>query len=371
MYIYLLVVMMVITTPWIMEIIITNKEVSKKISFKITMILIFFLFALKAPTVGRDILGYKKVYDYMVNATWTDFDVCWMEWGYEFLMMIFVHIFHFKFQTFMIAIYAFVFWSYYNFIKKYSNDYTTSMLIYICFTFSTFDMSAVRNMLAVAICLRAYVHLEKFGKKEVLKFIFLVIMAAQIHTAAYVFLLALPLIKLPINAKTILLYTMTVAGMFVFRDYLYVIVNTIRDVSMEGIDIGGNTIMYLLFVAFSVVIISLSNTQNKQYVRKMQKINFKNKEIVEKLSHEDIINPLKMVLTGVCLLIFSSVSVLIRLAQFFQFFIIVLLPNSVARLNFRTRVIAKLLIYIFLVVYYWKYALSVNSLDIIPYKFFF
>lgn len=73
--------------------------------------------ALKAPSVGRDIEGYKQMYNLMQFASWSNYNLSWMEWGYEFLMMVFTHIFHASFQTFLACIYAFVYFSYFCFLR--------------------------------------------------------------------------------------------------------------------------------------------------------------------------------------------------------------------------------------------------------------
>ena len=131
MYIYLLLVSVVLLVPFVCAIIEDREKRNTAILF-FSLAFVFLVMALKAPTVGRDIPGYKRIYEIMQFQPWDDFNISWMEWGYELLMMVFTHIFHAPFQVFMICIYGYVFFSYYVFFKRYSMDYTTSVILYIC-----------------------------------------------------------------------------------------------------------------------------------------------------------------------------------------------------------------------------------------------
>lgn len=234
---------------------IRNLEKRKNAILIISILCLFLLTALKAPSVGKDIAGYKRVYDSMKYQTWDNYDTTWMEWGYEFLMMAFTHIFKASFQTFMVCVYGFVYYSYYRFIKRYSQDYTTSVILYICFTFLTFDMSAVRTVIGVAICLYAIPYAEKPGIKNFLKFFLIVIIAAQIHKSAYIFVAAYFIIKIHFSVKSSVFYIGGSMALLLLKSQFYGFINTyLKSVQESRTSLGGNLLIYIMSVVLTIYV---------------------------------------------------------------------------------------------------------------------
>ena len=79
---------------------------------------------------------------------------------------------------------------------------------------------------------------------------------------------------------------------------------------------------------------------------------------------------MRMIYVGLVVLMFSTGSVLARMAQYMLLFVLILVPNNIARLNTRSRVILKWILYIFAIIYFWRFSLMANALDIVPYKTF-
>lgn len=214
----------------------------------ISLIVVFLLMALRNPSVGSDIAGYKRMYDTMVLQPWSNYDIYWTEWGYEFLTMVFTHVFHAPFQVFMACVYAFVYYSYYRFFKRYSEGFTTSILLYICFTFLNFDMSALRTTIALAICLFAVPYAEKKGLYSFFIFSLITFTAAQIHKSAYIFFAAYFIIRLKITITTLVLYIGIPMLLLLFRSQIYEITNMyFKPVQEQAISLGGqpNSLYYL------------------------------------------------------------------------------------------------------------------------------
>ena len=254
MYIYLLLVSVVLLVPFVCAIIEDREKRNTAILF-FSLAFVFLVMALKAPTVGRDIPGYKRIYEIMQFQPWDDFNISWMEWGYELLMMVFTHIFHAPFQVFMICIYGYVFFSYYVFFKRYSMDYTTSVILYICFTFFTFDASAVRTMMGVATCLFAVPMAERKGKGNTVYFIIITLIAAQIHKSAYIFFVVYFVIKMRFNIYTSILYVGIPIGVMFFKSNIYMYINMFfKTVQESSTSIGGNLLIYIVNMFITLVI---------------------------------------------------------------------------------------------------------------------
>ncbi len=348
------------------------KKNQNNIVLIISMWCLFLVMALKAPSVGRDIEGYQHMYNLMQFASWSNYDLSWMEGGYEFLMMVFTHIFHASFQTFLACIYAFVYFSYFCFFKRYSKDYTTTLLLYICFTFFTFDTSAIRNMIGLAICLFAIPVAEKKGFLNFLIFTGITLLATQFHKSAYIFFAVYFIIKIPFSSYSSLIYIGAPAALFLLRNSLYSFINNhLKTVEETNIAIGGNLLMYILCLVFCFFVWILYD----------RKIEHQEQTLSSSTKHAEL-NALstnyfstsglamRMIYTGIILQLFGSGTVLTRMAQYMQFFILILIPNNLARFTPRTRFFIKCILYTLLILYFWKYSLLENALDIVPYKFF-
>ncbi len=363
MTIYFILIFCVIFIPIFSALFIKDSKNSKKVSLAILMFLLFLLFSLKSTSVGTDIIGYERMYDSFTNATWNNYDLYWTEWLYEFLEMIFTHILHVDFRTFLACIYAFLCYSYYRFIKNYSKDYQFSVLIYICFTFMIFDMSAIRNLLAVAICLFAFPYAEKKNDiKSTIIFFLLTMIATQVHSSAYIFLLVYFVIRYEINVKTSFFYIIVPFLLIMFKGKVFSFINSyIKPISDPGsLYFGGNLFFMILILSFTIIILLLL---------KKKKVDIKN-NIQKEKSIIDINVSMRLLYVAIFIQLFASETILSRLSQFVQIFIIILLPNSVSLLDNRSKVIVKYLLYIFFIWYFWKFGLSTNSLDVVPYKFY-
>ena len=355
-----------------------NKEVRDKRILILSMLAVFLLMALKAPTVGRDIDSYRRLYEMMQFRSWQNYDISWMEWGYELLTMVFVHVFHASFQMFMVCVYAFLYYSYYRFFKRYSQDFTTSVLLYICFTFLTFDTSAVRTMLGVGICLFAVPFAEKKGLKNTVIFFVITLLAAQIHKSAYIFFVVYFVIKVKFSIRSAVLYVGIPALLLAFRSRLYVLINLyLKTVSEAGSAVGGNMLIYIICLVLTGAIwyhfdrgagSNKSVAQNEEQMPSPYTASGEEGLIVDYFNTTGL--AMRLIYVGIIMQLFAANSVLARMAQYMQIFILILVPNNLSRLSTRSRIIMKMLLYAFAIIYFWYFSLAANALDIVPYKFF-
>lgn len=347
---------------------IRNLEKRKNAILIISILCLFLLTALKAPSVGKDIAGYKRVYDSMKYQTWDNYDITWMEWGYEFLMMVFTHIFKASFQTFMVCVYGFVYYSYYRFIKRYSQDYTTSVILYICFTFLTFDMSAVRTVIGVAICLYAIPYAEKPGIKNFLKFFLIVIIAAQIHKSAYIFIAVYFIIKIHFSVKSSVFYIGGPMALLLLKSQFYGVINTyLKSVQESRTSLGGNLLIYIMSIVLTIYVWIYYKKTHKSY-SEMTEDDSRSSAVAAYFSDSGL--AIRMIYVGIVLQLFGAGTVLIRMAQYFQVFILILIPNNIMRLDPKSRMMVRMILYSLAIVYFIKFTLIPDPLDIVPYKLF-
>lgn len=348
---------------------IKNDKGQKIFCLILSAIAVYLVLALKAPTVGRDIEGYKRMYEAFKTASWSNYDLYWTEPGYEYLEMLFTHTFKIDFQGFMASIYGFSILCYSIFFYKYSEDVTLSWIIYICFGFFTFDISGIRNMLSIAIVLVAVIFAEKKKIWWNLIFFALVVLAAQIHRSAYYCILLYFLIRFSFEkTKTIILPLMAVAAL-AFRPFangVLAFMDTKKKV--EQITVGGNMIAYMFILAFPFIIwyAGKRETESRQkYVGKATPI-IKSEEYFKTLEI-----PLRVFYFGVITVILvGASSTLVRLAQPALFFMTLVVPNSLQKLEPKSRLIMKTTVCFLFCLYFYIFKLRPNDLDMCPYIFY-
>lgn len=363
----------------------STKEKPNSIGLLVAFVSMYAVMAMKAPSVGRDVSGYKSIYEMISLLPAENYDVSWMENGFEFLMMISSHVLHLQFQSFMACVYAFAYLSYYCFIKRYSKDPILSTIVYLCFTFFTFDCSAIRNMLAVSICLNAVRFTEDRNLASFILFLLITLCATSIHKSAFVFLLFYPIARASLHAGSIAAILFVVSSIFLLRTQLYQLIDTyLKTVEESAITIGGNLIFYLSVLVFAynssiLTIRKLNERKTNQtiaqtdYIYDAPIVNSEEKQLSkdnEKLLYDIDMVALKAISTGILLQLFASGSVLSRSAQYYQFFIIIALPNSLESLDRKSKWFLRVLIILFCIAYFIRYSLIANQLDIVPYAFY-
>lgn len=365
-YIYLLI--FIFTVKVASEILFKKPQRQKIFCLIISMIAIYLVLALKAPSVGRDIEGYKRMYESFKGASWSNFDLYWTETGYEFLEMVFTHILKFDFQMFAACVYAVSLICYSVFLYNYSTDVTLSLFVYISFGFFTFDISGIRNMLSIAIVLFAVMFAEKKSVWLNLIYFALVIVAAQIHRSAYFAILMFFFIRFSFkeNKKLLLpLFAVLALALRPFANNILAFLNTSNKV--EEISVGGNIITYILALAFPFVIWGVAkynNSANQKYTGNNSAV----------LSREDFFSgmemPLRVFYFGIITTVLAGIGNLVRLAQTSLFFMTLVIPAPLAKLEPKSRLIMKTVFYGLLALYFYIFKLRANDLDMCPYRFY-
>lgn len=152
------------------------------------------LMALRTPYTGtRDnyiyILLYERLQNYESFKEYYDlkmanYDLLSSEAGFYYAMWLLGHVFK-DGQTAIIASSLFITWATCYFISHNSADVPLSLTIYVCLTMFTFNMCAMRQALAMSICLFAY---EQAKSRNIFKFVLLVLLAMLFHKTAMCFL---------------------------------------------------------------------------------------------------------------------------------------------------------------------------------------
>ena len=145
-------------------------------------------------------------------------------------------------------------------INRYSKDPLLSLFIFIAFRFSFFNMTAVRQSLALAVTTFSY---RYYIKNKKIYFVLFVLLATIFHRSAIIFLLLLLTGKVNLLKRQWLVYVMAVG--FAFASYVFS--NTIgfealgdSEIAYMGYmakDQGGGNYFSVLFMLIVFVLVSL------------------------------------------------------------------------------------------------------------------
>ncbi len=347
-------------------------------ALSVSAVVLFLIFALRAPSVGRDIAGYREMYEQLAKHSKYGVDTYWTERGYELLEIFFGRYLHADWQVFLAFCNGVSVLSYYLFIKKHSFDPSFSLLIYILMGYMIFDLSAVRTMLAIAICLFVVPLFDKKGIWPPVVVIFAVIMVAtQIHSSAYIFFILYLLHKIPINSISIFVFVALPLFFFAFRAQIIKwAINNFKTSTVDGgFSLGGNAVLYSAVLVFAVIVFMISRSQSGMSLKNIGKTDSKTKErfrLKDAFGNVDptIMMSFRMVYAGTIFLIFTGSNIFARMAQYGLLFIIILLPNVVARLESKSRFLVKTLLIAFLLLYFYVLKVRTRELEFIPYMFF-
>lgn len=330
-----------------------------------SFILIYLVCVLRSPSVGRDIPGYQEAYNFTKRIAFDNFDYIYFEKGYILFMKICVKL-KLSFQGYLAVVYVVILYPIYLFIKKYSTDKLFSTLIYICYTLFEFDLTGLRQAMAMSIVLLAFITLLEAPRFPKMLFIILVLFAATFHKSAYIALVFLPLVMI----RSISWYTASMVAAtgvsLLFRTYLFSYIKNLfgkESFSLDaGLHIGGNVIFMCAIVIFVLYVGKVQNSLN------MKNSKADLSECVKKYDTDEFM--LKAFMFGIVLAIFFGNETSARSFMFFSQAIIILIPNLSLNFDEKSRFLFKGVFVFFFIIFFYFNTLKANNFDIVPYSFF-
>ena len=199
---YIILLLVIYTAYFISRMSSCSIEKANKVFLRISFISIYLLCILRDYSVGRDIPGYIEAYE---NARWYQLmDTSWthMEVGYVTFMQI-CSLIGLNPRMFISLVYLIMLYPIYMAIKKYSYNPLLSVIIFVCFQFLTFDLSGIRQGLAISLCVLSLPFAKFQSIADALKWIFIFALALSFHSSAVIFILVPIIIRLKFNLKNI------------------------------------------------------------------------------------------------------------------------------------------------------------------------
>lgn len=340
-----------------------NVNRTKRI-FSVTFffLLLYLLFVLRDINIGRDLPGYSDTYDDARYYNWFDSSWTYMEAGYVFLMKL-CSSFGLSFKWFMSICYILVVIPLGKYVCKYSKDISLSLIIYLCFQFFVFNMSGLRQSMAMSLCLMALMVGQQKGIVSFIKYLLLVLCATLIHRSALVFVPAYFLMRVTINFKLGLLYLFLgiIASSVKMTLLQFLQDNEVTRYEFnEALTNGASFIMLLLILIVSMFLSKSSNFKNDTG-------NLQTSDTI-KLTLGNYANLLAI---SLLLLVTFSGTILMRSASYYNIVLIILVPELLNRFNSSVKPIAKIAFMTLMIGIFYFTVLVPNQFDIVPYRFDF
>lgn len=346
---YILLILYILILAIAAEYLFREKERKERFILDMGILALFLLLALKKETVGVDISGYRQQYLLSADMPWTDTDYVYFEAGFIQLMKLFSKA-NVPFGVFAALLYGFCCSAYREFIRRYSPNSALSLLIFVCYQFLVFTMSGLRQALAMAMCLWAWMILEKArDAKHGLLALALVLLASTIHRSALMALTTLLFLYKPEKVYwPVFLVLLAVSP--ILRPGVHNLLALLLDQDISGgqMTLGGNFV-FLFAMAFFCLIGHYNYPADRE---------------------DTCCAGVNILMLSVVAQILFSGSALLRGAMYLTVFLIPMLPRALKRFDQGIESLGTWLLGIFLVWLFWHDTLAINQLHICPYLFF-
>lgn len=207
----------------------------------------FAIFAFRDVSVGADTSTYESLYNSQYG---------WHEVGYVYIVNIANKI-GITFRGFLMLVSAFSVVSVGHFIKKYSEDYMFSLLMFVTVGLFTMYMTGIRQVIAISILLWS---IDFIFQKKWYLFFPTVLLAASIHTSAIVFLPVYFLRWFKFSRKKIIIISLIgLVGVLFFRDNIWEIIFPFFPKQYDDLEYNSQDhTMNILVVLIDVCILAFS-----------------------------------------------------------------------------------------------------------------
>lgn len=304
----------------------------------VAMFVLSLLTAFRGSAVGNDTENYLRIFRMNIEGVYLD---AWnerFEMGYMLLNKIFA-VFGFE-QLILIVTSLITYLCFTYFIVEWSQNVWLSVYMFFMLRYFAEAMNTVRLCMACALLMVAY---DRFLKKHILQFIFIVLVATSFHRTAIIFLIVLVFKYIRLERKLVMLWGLvTSVGflvlplitkllVYIFPSFSYYLGSAYDE---KGISMAGAMYTIVWLMVFIVCF----------YIQKVY--NCKNDEL-------NIMNVTMIIAVSVFVLTMRF-NLFDRIAQYFAIYAIVYLPNCIEQItNDKKRKIIKGCVISFCFCYFW------------------
>ena len=321
----------------------------------ITGIVVTLVMGLRHQYSGADTIAYIYKHENLATMSsfrpyyeehFSDLDFMFSETGFYFVSWLFGRVFS-DGHIWILATSTFITYSTCRFIYKNSGDAPLAMSIYILLGLFTFNMSGLRQALAMSICLWAYEHAKRH---RFIPFVLTVLVAMQFHKTAicYVPMYFLPWLKR--GTANLLIYFVLLIICLISVDKLITTYNAFsgEEYALQAeVDGGGLSVILIYFACIAMVVLR-HQCLNIPHVR---------------MAFYGVVAGFTAYITR-----YFSNQILERISYYYFYFSILLLPSVFKLLPEKEQRWLRIL-FSFLAIYLFVHRISNSSFG--RYKFFF
>ncbi len=321
-------------------------------SMKLFWILLLALLVLRHESVGIDLKTYRRIFEFISSSSWPIALRRSEEVGYSLINKI-VSVFTNDFRWIIVITAILSVWFIARAYVKYSTD--TALTITLFITMSNFIVlfSGLRQSIAVSL---GFVAFEFVRKKKLLPFLLIVLLAMTIHVSAFMILFMYPLYHIRVKKIWLVWIIPALAIGLVFNRQIFTLLTAILSMFTDydtQISFTGSYTMLMLFALFAAFSYLIPD---------------------EATLDDDTRGMRNFMLLALFIQMFAPLHTLaMRMNYYYIAFIPLLIPRIIKYRSVRwgqIAVIAKHVMVIFFIIFFFVTAPKDNSLQTFPYKFF-
>lgn len=316
---YIVSIFLILVTRVMVVIIAPNKNREKEIYIYIVSIFLALISGLRHPSIGADTLSYNFTFNQLLYTRWSDLinsfkmlpdlEYMGMELGFSFFVKT-IQLITSNYQVFLVIVGFLFSLCVGKFILKNSKMPVTSFLIYLTMFFQFYGTTGIRQTIASLFAI--LVGYEYIKKKDLKKFILIVLLAITIHKSAMFFMPFYFIANKKITRNYIFM-ALGIAGLtYIFRRPLIkVIVNIIGyEQYAQQYKAAGTPVFTLMLLLLVVATLILYRNITKKDSNSVHYIN--------------------AILVALILTPFTYIDPsLMRVVMYYSFFIILLMPEII------------------------------------------
>lgn len=236
----------------------------------ISFLILFILVGFREMTRGNDTLAYINLFQKCEKYKWSILSINnYYETGY-IVLNILISFFTNNLRVFMVLFSAYFNYATFSFIKKNSDNYLFSTLMYICLLFLYDSMSMFRQFFALSIILLGFDYIKN---KKFIKYTLTVIFATFFHSSAFIAIFLYLLYNFKYNRKRVFIIIIFSIICYSFLNVIYPFIAGFFSRETSYIDTIGNityanilyTVVFLVLFLFAIFIVPLNKREENGF----------------------------------------------------------------------------------------------------------
>lgn len=326
-----------------------DEKLQKRIAVIAFFSILFFLMSLKAVSVGNDTANYLYKFQQVRGMSWGYAIANTTEPAFVILIKI-VQLFTRDYQIFLTVCAAIITvpmaWLY----AKHSEIVALTIALFVIQSNFAMVFSGLRQSIAISLGVFAY---EMVRRKKIVFFLLIVLLAFWFHNSAFMLLFLYPAYHLTITPKQLVFVIPVILVLIVFNRPIFSFLQTIiSDYYINVIRETGAFMMLFLFILFAAI----------AYI-------FPDEDEMD----EETLGMRNILLLAIVVQVFASMHPLaMRMGYYYTLFIPLLLPKIIVKSSTMRQfaIVSAVVMTAVFLIYFFVRMPSHDSLNIIPYRFF-